>query len=278
VPTAAGTYSLKLDVGGLAPRDYRLHLPPSRAWQGWHTDGKPVRRLPLVIALHGGLSTAAAFEDLTGFDSVADAKGAIVAYPEGWLTSWNAGDCCAAAKWSNTDDVGFLTKLIDKLTGTGLVDPDRVYATGFSNGAGMAYRLACESAGRLAAIGVVEGALVTDCRPDRKVSVIIFHGTADPAVPYNGGGTRNAPTDDRPFPPVSFAVDFWRKANGLATPTAARATWLNDRADSTTGCASTGRGGQGAEVVLCTVKGGGHAWSGTDLQWDFFAAHSRAGA
>jgi polyhydroxybutyrate depolymerase len=228
----------------------------------------------LVLALHGGLSTPGAFESLTGFDAGADDRGVLVAYPEGWLTTWNAGDCCGPAKWSNTDDVRFLTKLIDKLVGTGLVDPGRVYATGFSNGAGMAYRLACESSRRLAAIGVVEGALVTDCNPDRQVSVIIFHGTADPIVPFNGGGTRNTPTDLRPFPPVSFAVDFWRKTDGLGATSEGRAAKLNGQAPGSISCASTGTG-KGPEVALCTVRAGGHAWSGTDLQWQFFMAHAR---
>jgi polyhydroxybutyrate depolymerase len=269
IPTAEGTHSLDLDVGTIAPRQYKLHMPPPGAWKGWHTDGTPTHKVPLLLALHGGLSTSGAMEQLTGFDSLADHDGFMVAYPDGFMTTWNAGDCCGAAKWGNVDDVAFLTKLIDKLDSTGMVDPDRVYVTGFSNGAGMAYRMACQSSARIAAIGVVEGALVTPCDPARKVSVIIFHGTADPAVPYNGGGTRNAPTDNRPFPPVSSALDFWKSFDKLGAPKVS--SHLTAQASSNaTRCVSSG---QGVEVVLCTIDGGGHQWSNTDLQWSFFAAH-----
>ncbi len=51
------------------------------------------------------------------------------------------------------------------MTDAGLADPKRVYVTGFSNGAGMAYKMACEKPDKVAAIGVVEGALVTHCDP-----------------------------------------------------------------------------------------------------------------
>ncbi|MGH8839226.1 MAG: hypothetical protein ACRDVO_08190, partial [Jiangellaceae bacterium] len=50
------------------------------------------------------------------------------------------------------DDVGFTGALIDEITMIWGTDPDRVYATGMSNGAEIVYRLAAEMGGRLAAI------------------------------------------------------------------------------------------------------------------------------
>ncbi|MBX6765628.1 MAG: hypothetical protein IRY90_00455 [Actinomadura rubrobrunea] len=269
IPTDEGTHKLHLAVDAFKQREYLLYIPPKLSDGQWR-GGRPVRPLPLVVALHGGLATKDTMRDLTGFDSLGLQLGFLVAYPDGFLTTWNAGDCCGAAKIGRIDDVGFLTRLIDTLTGVGLADPRRVYVTGFSNGAGMAYRLACEKPDKVAAIGVVEGALVTKCAPDRPVAVMIFHGTADRNVPFDGGGRRDI-NDDRPFPPVSYAVDVWRKAAGLPKPR--HKVVHNGPID----CESTGRGAHGAEVTLCTVHGGKHTWPplAAPILWDFFARHSR---
>lgn len=264
VPTAAGTHRMKIDVGTPGHREYLVHVPPALAKQAFRR-GRPARPLPVVLALHGGADTMNGFEKKTGFDALADEHGFLAVYPDGFMFTWNAGDCCAPARVAHIDDVGFLTKLIDHLTGSGLADPKRVYVTGFSNGAGMAYRLACEAPQRLAAIGVVSGALATTCHPRRPVSVMVWHGTADRNVPYNGGGHRDL-GDHRPFPPVSRAVDFWRRVDGLPALRAADGA-----------CRSSGRGGDGVEVVLCPVKGGGHQWPSDASRrlWGFFAAHPR---
>ncbi|MFC5179796.1 alpha/beta hydrolase family esterase [Actinomadura harenae] len=270
IPTASGTTKQKLDVGTPGHREYLLHVPPGLAGGTWR-NGRPAKPLPLVIALHGGAATMSMMESLSGFDPIADAKGFLVAYPDGFLTSWNAGDCCGPAKIGNIDDVGFLSKLIDRLNSAGLSDPGRVFVTGFSNGAGMAYRMACEAADKVAAIGVVEGALVTKCDPSRPVSAIVFHGTADRNVPFDGGGRRDI-NDDRPYPPVSYAMDFWRKHDGVPplkpTALAARSGNLD--------CSSSGK--DGVSLALCKVVGGGHAWpkSAAAVQWDFFADHGRS--
>ncbi len=70
----------------------------------------------------------------------------------------------------------------------GSVDPGRVFVTGVSNGAMLAYRYACEEAERVQAIASVAGSVtVEDCRPSRPVSVLELRGSADPLVPFEGG-------------------------------------------------------------------------------------------
>jgi polyhydroxybutyrate depolymerase len=245
IPITPGTHKLKLDVGTPGHREYLLHVPP-----------KLKSPAPLVLAMHGGASNMGAFEKLSGFDKVADKEGFVVAYPDGFMLSWNAGGCCGPARLGKIDDVGFLTKLIDKLTSSGIADSGQVYATGFSNGGGMAYSLACAGPGKVKAIGVVSAALIIDCKPSRPISVMIVHGTADRSVPYDGGSQRDF-NDKRPFPPVSHAVSYWLKEDDLPSL----------RQDGP--C----RISKGKEVVkLCTIKGGGHAWpDGTATQlWSFF--------
>jgi poly(3-hydroxybutyrate) depolymerase len=272
IATSEGTHKQKLDVGTVGHREFLLHVPAKMADGTWK-DGKPADPPALVLALHGGLANMSKMEDLTGFDKLSDDHGFLVAYPDGVMTTWNAGDCCGAAKIGNVDDVGFLTKLIDKLTRAGLADPKRVYVTGFSNGAGMAYRMACEEPGKVAGIGVVEGALVTKCDPGRPVSAMIFHGTSDRNVPFNGGGDRDF-NDKRPFPPVSEAVDFWRKVAGLPEPREQVKALSGD-----TECGSTGKGERGVAVTFCKIDGGTHRWpdEASRMLWDFFDSHPRGG-
>ncbi|WP_018655831.1 alpha/beta hydrolase family esterase [Actinomadura flavalba] len=270
IPTAAGTHKQKIDVGTVGHREFLAHVPPQLAKGDWK-NGKPEKKLPVVLALHGGLANMGKMQQISGFDKVADEEGFLVVYPDGFMTTWNAGDCCGAAKIGNIKDVDFLSKVIDKLTDSGLVDKNRVYVTGFSNGAGMAYRMACEAPEKVAAIGVVEGALVTKCDPGQPVSAMIFHGTADGNVPIGGGGRRDI-NDDRGYPPVKDAVDFWRRVAGL--PEAKRGM---DAQTKNTTCQATGKGDAGVQVTFCRIDGGRHAWpSGAAATlWGFFKTHPK---
>jgi polyhydroxybutyrate depolymerase len=174
--------------------------------------------------------------------------------------------------------------MLDALVAKYHTDPARVYVTGLSNGAMMSYRLACELADRVTAIAPVAGALnVDDCRPSRPLPVLAIHGTADEAVPYNGG----PPTMRIPGAgtwqnqSVSYAVSFWIDQDGCpATPAESR--------DGAVVRTSYGPCADGLEVTLYTIEGGGHAWPGgvkgrdaadeppptpdaSSVIWDFFA-------
>ncbi|GAA2583270.1 PHB depolymerase family esterase [Actinomadura fulvescens] len=247
-------------------RPYLLHVPKRR---------KSASPPPLVIALHGGLDDGKYIQKQSGLDALSDRHGFVVAYPDGFLRTWNAGACCSFARLTGVDDVAFIDRLITTLVNEKLADPRRVYLTGFSNGGGMAYKYVCERPGRVAAIGVVSGALATLCPSRPKVSLLAFHGTADFSVPYNGGG--NLDFDVKlPFLPVRTVVDIWRRLAGLPALTR---TYFEKAA---TRCATTGR--SRTEVALCTVTGGGHEWpvptrtagvDGSAMLWSFFAAHPR---
>jgi polyhydroxybutyrate depolymerase len=251
---AAGTSEHTIAMGDW-DRPYLLHVPPT------HKPGEP---LPLIVALHGGLNDAAYVENQSGLDKVADAQGYAVAYPDGLLGTWNAGACCWFARWAGVDDVGFLDKLIDTLVKQGVADPRRIFMTGFSNGGGMAYRYACERADKIAGIAVVSGALAIGCTPKRPVSVLAFHGTWDPSVPYNGGGNMDADVHF-PFIGVRLLMEFWRWVDKLPA-----LSWPVP--DGPEGCVGTGPGP--VEVALCTKQQGGHEWPdyASKLIGEFFAA------
>jgi polyhydroxybutyrate depolymerase len=228
-------------------RHYRVRVPEGVAG-----------RLPVVLVLHGGGGNGRQVEQQTGMSVAAHEAGFIAVYPEGTgrtsLLTWNAGDCCGYAQRENVDEVAFVSALLDEVFADYPADPARVYVTGMSNGAMMAYQLACELSDRIAGIAPVAGALnVTPCRPTRPVPVLAIHGTADEVVPYEGGPpTRQLPGGETwANTSVADSVGFWAKHNECtSTPEVTEA-------DSVT---VTDYGP--CHVVLYTVKDGGHAWPG----------------
>ncbi len=244
-------------------RGYLLHVPPS------YQPGTP---MPLVINLHGFSSNAAEEEILSEMSAKADEAGFIVVYPEGRGSpqSWAVGPGPAGQQ-----DVQFIRDLVALLQEQLSIDPARIYATGISNGGGMANRLACDMPDVIAAIAPVSGAYLfwQDCSPSRPVPVVAFHGTADQIVPYEGQG--------RTLPPIRDWAAAWASRNGCsATPTV---TFQKGEVTGETWDSCS------AEVVLYTIEGRGHSWPGsamipaldiatqdivaTEVIWEFFAAH-----
>ena len=217
---------------------------------------------PTVVAFHGYSSNAQEQEGLSRMSEVADEKGFIVVYPQGLnypdtlrkpdagnddTQSWNAGGCCGPAQIYNVDDVGFMEALFAELDTRVCVDTRRTYATGLSNGAFFAYRLACERAARFAAIAPVAGMEnVITCEPGRPVPVMHFHGTADATIPYDGGVIPFG----RPYPSAPATVAKWAERNGCNGPL--QQTY--QQGDST--CVT--HSGCDAPATLCTIQGGGH--------------------
>ena len=81
-----------------------------------------------------------------------------------------------------------LRGVLSHVESTLCVDQNRLFVTGYSNGAVMASVLACVDAAQVAAIAPVSGiANPANCKPSRPVSVVAFHGTSDPLIPYTGG-------------------------------------------------------------------------------------------
>ncbi len=138
--------------------------------------------MPVVMQLHGYGVSAIEMALLTQLGPYGNRNGFIAITPQitrsipYWQTS------------SNGKDVAFLLGVLAKVTSTLCVDLNRIYVTGYSNGAIMASVLACVDAGQVAAIAPVSGvANPPRCNPSRPVPVVAFHGTADPLVRYTGG-------------------------------------------------------------------------------------------
>lgn len=241
-PPAPAVQQKQLTVDGLS-RSYRLFTPLSLDRS---------RPAPLVLVMAGVGNTGQDMVTATDFDRMAETGEFIVAYPEGVNETWNAGYCCLGRATSGPDDVAFLTRVINDVQATSKVDPERVFAVGFSAGAMMAHKLGCDLSGRIAGVGSVAGAMVLDeCRPSRPVSAIEIHGTADGLVPYEGGRTAGGAT--QPSPPTREVGKRWAELDGCQ-PTPATTTEGVLSTSTWTGCR------EGTLVKLITIDGGGHTW------------------
>jgi polyhydroxybutyrate depolymerase len=144
---------------------------------------------PTIIVLHGALISAESSVAWYGFAEAARKSGFAAVFPRGIALQWNDG---RDAWMSGVDDVAFLKRLARELASRGIADPARVYLVGISNGGMMTFRMLCEASELFAGAGTIiasmPAAAGAKCRPRRAVPVIMFNGTDDPLIPYNGGG------------------------------------------------------------------------------------------
>jgi poly(3-hydroxybutyrate) depolymerase len=165
---------------GAVTRSYRVYA-------GRRYD--PTRPAMLVINLHGFTSNALQQELYANMPALADARGFVVASPDGLDASWNAGQCCGLSMTRAVDDVGFIRSLIDAVSAEYCVDPSRVFATGLSNGGFLSHRLACELSDRIAAVAPVAGVVgVPTCTPARAVPVFQFGMFSETDLSVFAGG------------------------------------------------------------------------------------------
>ena len=169
-------------VSSCETRHYLLYVPKS------YNRAAPT---PLVISLHAFGLTPMWQKQISHWNELADEAGFIVVYPAGtgvpklWRAKLDDG-----GKYNIDIDVAFISDLIDELQRKYTIDSKRIYVNGFSNGGGMAYGLYCRLSDRVAAIGMVAGAILLPwdkCHANQPTPVIAFHGTKDPITFYGGG-------------------------------------------------------------------------------------------
>lgn len=185
--------------------------------------------LPLVLHLHGASPTflpgnpaerelgSSGYRDIPSKFNVIVAAPSALAHPLFPFYQWNFTEaCCALPDSAVPDDVGFLDRLLDALLLNYPVDPQRVYLYGYSDGAAMAYRLACDHTGRFAALVSGAGQFpVQDpgrCAPSAPIAVLEVHSLDDEAIPFDGG---TFPLNEElTFPGSIDLIQYWADHNG----------------------------------------------------------------
>ncbi len=291
-----GDHDFTLEIGGLKRR-YIVHVPS--AYDG-------TKALPVVIMFHGGGGTARGAMRETGWAQKADKENFFAVFPEATPPdpskpsrfgtngqTWNDGSGGFHAGEKNIPDVAFINAMIDDLIARFGVDRRRIYATGFSNGASMTFRVGVEMSARIAAIAPVAGSLwLKQPKLERPVSFYYISGDADPLNPLEGGRPRTATgaplraAISRVKPPARESVSTWAHALGCQTEPKS----VSAPPGITTIIYAGGR--DASEARYTVIKGQGHIWPGgkdllpesmvgkptdnfkaTDAIWEFFQQH-----
>jgi polyhydroxybutyrate depolymerase len=237
------------------------------------------RRVPLVLNLHGSTANGQIQMDISNLRAVADDEGFIVAAPNGAIPlprdplpaggswAWNVpGVPTTAGQLPPPDarnDIQFLSRVIDVVSEQLCTDLRRTYAAGHSGGARMTSALGCYLSERIAAIAASAGLRagrpdpddvsvpeIEDCRPERPVPVVTWHGQEDVVNPYLGNGDR------RWGYAVPVGVQTWARLNGCRR--GPQATTVSEHVTRFTYT----RCRQGADVVFYRISNGGHTWPG----------------
>ena len=255
-----GDTTQMLQIGSVT-RSYLLHVPSS------YTGATPV---PLIIDFHS-LAVTAQYQRMNStFPAQVDAEGVVMAFPQGLAgpsgTAWNVGPCCV----SGVDDVAFTRQVILQIQSLACIDPNRIYAAGFSMGGGMANQLACQAADLIAGIAPSAFDLlqdnIDDCQPARPITVISFRGTSDPIVPYGGGRSTVVPGMPVTFLGAQATFQKWAQLDGCTG---------NPSTPDGSGCSTYSTCAAGVQVTLCTDQGGGQAQGDASFAWPILKQHPR---
>jgi polyhydroxybutyrate depolymerase len=168
--------------------------------------------LPIVLGFHGGYQQPSSFRSHANLYN----GNAIVIYPKGrpaLMPTWNAGTVPATvwAVENNSDDLAFVSALIDRMVTTYGADRSRVYVTGISNGGRFAWRIACET-NLVSGVATIAGTMSDAyCPPVSHPDLLVISGTSDSIEPYEGGGSGGAGI------PFYVGVDLWTSVGGDVT-------------------------------------------------------------
>ncbi len=279
-----------MEHGGLI-REYFVFLPSSY-------DGEKNHPVAIFMHGYGGTATGTEAEVTQGLNQYAEEYGYVMVYPQGtWfmasvdgaepreVTSWNhisdgfdkgpagpictedvdkvpcppeCGNCGQCGWTSCNDDIGFLKTLVGVVTATFSVDADRFFVSGFSNGAMMANRVACEVPELFTAAALIGGRLERgfECTPSRRMPLLQINGGSDETVPSDG----RLSSDGHFFAATTSVERYWNEGAACASEPApwSSLTIEGENVQCTIACGDTV-----SPSINCLWPDGDHRWPGT---------------
>jgi len=272
-------------------REYFVFLPSSY-------DGKKEHPAAIFLHGYGGTATGTEAEVTQGLNSYAEKFGYIMVYPQStWFmagdssenqweaTSWNhisdgidigpdgpicredaaqyacppeCGNCGKCGWASCNDDVGFLKSLVATVSTDFEIDESSFFVTGFSNGAMMTHRIACDASELFAAAALIGGRVEPgfECTPTRALPLLQINGGNDKTVPHDGKASQGGYF----FASTTSVTEHWAGSDSCA---AEGQGWLSptiegENVQCTIACSDTDH-----PVIDCIWPDGNHRWPGT---------------
>lgn len=238
-------------------RNYHIYIPD-----------KPTNAA-IVILLHGNrgsnnqlLAVKRGKSPYIIWLDIAQRENLILAVPNGTRGSnrhrgWN--DCRSDVQTNpKSDDVFFISSLIDFIVKNYDANPAKVYVSGTSNGGHMAMRLAQEIPQKLTAFGAVVAANPVNSKCNDSsipVSALFMNGTSDPILPFKGGQMASQRGEVQS---AGNTIEYWVKRNKTETiPLTTQITAMSGK--SSIEKQEYMKGENNTEVVFYKVTNGGHS-------------------
>lgn len=229
-------------------RTFELYVPASYA------PGNPA---PVIIAVHGRFSSGKALNAISHLQQVADARGAILVFPEAAGSFWGDGGHAYLARHEpETDDISFINHLMQSLQSDYAIDRERIFLVGHDGGSAMALRLLCQQPAQMhfAAVSIVSALMwqpvTAACSQlQAPVSILFVHGRDSELFPVSGKAGETSQNASRLS--VNETIGFWRKHNGCGAPNVA----------GDDGSVSYGNCAAGSSLAYVGVPDGLQAWS-----------------
>lgn len=206
--------------GGAAPGVHLLNLASGR-------DGlvyvprryDAVRPAPLLVLFHGAGGQATRLVDR--FVETAEAPGYLILSPESRGRTWDV------ILGGYGPDAAFLDSALSRVFERYAVDPARIAAAGFSDGASYALSIGLDNGGLFSDVLAFSPGYMAPSRPEGTPRLFISHGVRDPVLPIDACSRRLAPK----LKAAGYDLDYREFDGGHLLPpemaTAAVARFLN---------------------------------------------------
>ena len=272
-------------------REYFVFLPSSY-------DGGKDYPVTIFMHGYGGTATGTEAEVAQGLNFYAEKFGYVMVYPQStWFmagdspetqweaTSWNhisdgfdkgpdgpictddatqypcppeCGSCGQCGWTSCSDDVGFLEALVATVSASFKIDDESFFVTGFSNGAMMTHRIACDASELFAAVALVGGRVEPgfECTPTKKLPLLQINGGQDETVPHDG----QASNSGYYYASTTSVTERWVDGEACGVN---RKNWSSGAIEGievqcTVACGTTDH-----PSIDCVWPAGNHRWPGT---------------
>ena len=251
-------------------RDYIVYIPASY-------DGS--NAYPLLFSFHGGGGTSSDFINTNDMRPIADTAGFIAIYPQAAIDPDDGSFSWLHKAPTTHNDIFFIEAIIDTLITQYMIDNNRVYACGYSEGGIFSYELGCRLNNRIAAFSSVSGSMLDDafrdsyynlgfCSPVHPTAVLLIPGTNDmsPHSTYSG------------FQPYYMSADeittYWSNYNNTdINPIISQLPNINTSDGSTVERRVWENGDNCVRVEELKVIGGDHDWPGSWGNMDISASN-----
>jgi polyhydroxybutyrate depolymerase len=226
---------------------------------------------PVIIDFHGGGVSAIDQYFSSNFSRLSDRQEVVLVYPqanESTGSVWNTLHLQDGNKVAEVDDFSFIGSIIETLKLDPRVDASKIYVSGYSNGAAMAYQIACHLNSDIAGFVVMSGLFPVEdehpCLITHETPGIIVNGARDRERPLSGieGYTRS----------VREGASWWALQNGASEGVIETYAGVER---------TVYESASGTQIQLFVVENGEHVWFDfevdgqpmTDFIWDFLSSY-----